>query len=154
VPHTRRPRVTGSTTDTALARALGIGAPTYQGPTGVAGVIQSDLATAGIPAVSLRVGIPHYLMSAEHPQSVVALQTHLAHVLGVPSPSTEAGRADEIARWRGLHDEAVEADPQLHMYVRVLEAEYDRRAEAEIPTADDLAAQFEQFLKEHRGDDG
>jgi hypothetical protein len=152
VPHTRVPRVTGSTTDSRLARALGIGAPTYQGPTGVAGVIQADLATAGVPAVSLRVGIPHYLMSAEHPQAVVALQTHLAHVLGVPAPSgpDDVERADEIARWRALQDEAIEADPQLQRYVRILEAEHDRRAEAEIPTADDLAAQFEQFLKEHR----
>ena len=152
VPHTRVPRVTGSTTDGGLARALGIGTPTYEGPTGVAGVIQADLADAGVPAISLRVGIPHYLMSAEHPQAVVALQTHLAHVLGVPVPSgpDDVDRADEISRWRALHDEAVEADPQLQRYVRILEAEYDRRAEAEIPSADDLAAQFEQFLKDHR----
>lgn len=156
VPHTRVPRVSGSTTDPALARALGIGAPSYQGPTGVAGVIHADLAAAGIPAVSLRVGIPHYLMSAEHPQAVVALQTHLAHVLGVPVPvvaPADGDRADEIARWRVLHDEAVEADPQLQRYVRVLEAEYDRRAEAEIPSADDLAAQFEQFLRDRNDDE-
>ncbi|HWL42862.1 MAG TPA: PAC2 family protein [Ilumatobacter sp.] len=155
VPHTRMPRVSGSTTDAALATALGIGAPTYQGPTGVAGVIHADLADAGIPAVSLRVGVPHYLMSAEHPQAVVALQAHLAHVLGVPVPTPtddDADRAGEIARWRALHDEAVEADPQLQRYVRVLEAEYDRRAEAEIPSADDLAAQFEQFLRDRTDD--
>lgn len=153
VPHTRVPRVTGSTTDARLARALGIGEPTYQGPTGVVGVIQADLAAVGVPAVSLRVGVPHYLMSAEHPQAVVALQTHLAHVLGVPVPAGPDNRADEIARWRALHDEAVEADPQLRRYVRVLELEYDRRAEAEIPSADDLAAQFEQFLRERNDDD-
>lgn len=156
VPHTRVPRVSGSTTDAGLARALGIGAPSYQGPTGVAGVIHAELAAAGVPAVSLRVGVPHYLMSAEHPQAVVALQTHLAHVLGVPVPTPaddEVDRADEIARWRSLHDEAVEADPQLQRYVRVLEAEYDRRAEAEIPSADDLGAQFEQFLRDRDADD-
>ena len=156
VPHTRVPRVAGSTTDAGLARALGIGAPSYQGPTGVAGIIHADLADAAIPAVSLRVGIPHYLMSAEHPQAVVALQTHLAHVLGVPVPEPDADeltRDEEIARWRTLHDEAVAADPQLQRYVRMLEAEYDRRAEAEIPSADDLAAQFEQFLRD-RNDDG
>ena len=157
VPHSRPPRVTGSTTDAALARALGIGAPTYQGPTGVAGVIQADLEAAGVPAVSLRVGVPHYLMGADHPQAVAALQAHLAHVLGVPLPGAVDGdndRADEIAHWRLTHDEVVEADPQLQRYVRMLEAEYDRRAEAEIPSADDLAAQFEQFLRDHRtGDD-
>jgi len=155
-PHTRQPRVTGSTTDPALARALGIGAPTYQGPTGVAGVLQAEFAAAGIPSVSLRVGVPHYLMGAEHPAAIAALQAHLAHVLGVPMPplpDDEPDREAEIARWRALHDEAVGADPQLERYVRMLELEYDRWAEAEIPSADDLAAQFEQFLNDHRPDD-
>lgn len=155
VPHTRTPLVTGSTTDADLARLLGIGQPTYQGMTGVVGVIQSDLADAGIPSVSLRVGIPHYLMNAEHPQAVAALQTHLAHVLNVPVPHDDDDAeesADEIARWRSLHDEVVEGDPQLQFYVRMLEQDFDRRAEAAIPSADDLGDQFEQFLRDQRPD--
>ena len=151
IPHTRKPLVTGSTTDPTLARVLGIGLPTYQGVTGVVGVIQSDLADAGIPSVSLRVGVPHYLMNAEHPQAVSALQTHLAHVLNVPVP-TDDDLADEIDRWRALHDEVVEGDVQLQFYVRMLEQEHDRRAEAAIPSADDLGAQFEQFLRDQRDD--
>lgn len=149
VPHTRTPLVTGSTTDADLARRLGIGQPSYQGVTGVVGVIQARLATAGIPSVSLRVGIPHYLMNAEHPAAMAALQTHLAHVLSVPVPD-DAGLADEIGRWRDLHDEVVEGDVQLQLYVRMLEQEHDRRAEAAIPTADDLGAQFEAFLRDQR----
>jgi hypothetical protein len=38
------------------------------------------------------------------------------------------------------------------MYVRMLEQEHDRRAEASIPSADDIGAEFEQFLREHRDD--
>jgi hypothetical protein len=38
------------------------------------------------------------------------------------------------------------------MYVAMLEAEFDRRAEAAIPTADDLGAQFETFLRDLRDD--
>ena len=96
VPHTRVPLVTGSTTDAELARRLGIGQPTYQGVTGMAGVMLADLAAAGVPSVSLRVGVPHYLMNAEHPQAVAALQTHLAHVLNVPVPADDgdAGERD------------------------------------------------------------
>ena len=149
VPHTRTPLVTGSTTDADLARRLGIGQPTYQGVTGVVGVIQSRLAADGIPSVSLRVGVPHYLMNAEHPSAMAALQTHLGHVLGVPVPDDVSLR-DEIARWRHLHDEVVEGDVQLQFYVRMLEQDYDRRAEAAIPTADDLGAQFEAFLRDQR----
>jgi hypothetical protein len=110
VPHTRRPFVTGSTTDPDLARVLGIGQPSYEGVTGVIGVIQADMAAAGVPSVSLRVGIPHYLMNAEHPQAVAALQAHLAHVLDVPSPDDVGHLGAEIDRWRALHDEVVGAD--------------------------------------------
>jgi hypothetical protein len=153
VPHTRTPQVTGSTTDGDLARRLGIGQPTYQGVTGVVGVIQSDLAAAGIPSVSLRVGIPHYLMNAEHPLAVGALQTHLAHVLSVEPPEQGAEFADEVRRWRGLHDEVANGDVQLQMYVKMLEHEADRRAEAAIPSAEDLGAQFENYLREQREED-
>lgn len=151
VPHTRTPLVTGSTTDADLAQRLGIGQPSYQGVTGVVGVVQSRLATEGIPSVSLRVGIPHYLMNAEHPAAMAALQTHLAHVLSVPPPD-EPGLRAEIARWRTLHDEVVDGDTQLQFYVRMLEQDHDRRAEAAIPTADDLGAQFEAFLRAQRDD--
>jgi hypothetical protein len=153
VPHTRRPRVTCSTTDADLARRLGIGQPTYQGMTGVVGVVQAALAGAGIPSVSLRVGIPHYLMNAEHPQAVAALQSHLAHVLNVPVPEADADVADEIARWRSLHDEVVEGDVQLQVYVKMLEQDHDRRAESQIPSADDLGAQFEAFLRDQRDEE-
>lgn len=153
VPHTRTPMVTGSTTDAELARRLGIGQPTYQGITGVVGVIQADLAEAGIPSVSLRVGVPHYLMNAEHPQAVAALQTHLSHVLNVPVPDDDGELAEEIGRWRSLHDEVVADDVQLQFYTRMLEQEHDRRAEAAIPSAEDLGAEFEQFLREQRNDD-
>ena len=153
VPHTRTPLVTGSTTDADLAQRLGIGQPSYQGVTGVVGVIQSDLAAAGIPSVSLRVGVPHYLINAEHPQAVAALQAHLSHVLNVPVPADDGELADEITRWRSLHDEVVEGDVQLQFYTRMLEQEHDRRAEAAIPSADDLGAEFEQFLRDQRDDD-
>jgi hypothetical protein len=149
VPHTRTPPVTGSTTNAELARRLGLSAPSYQGITGLAGALQTELDERGIPAVSLRVAIPHYLMNAEHPQAVASLQAHLGHVLGVP---IHDDLRDEIQRWRSLHDEVVEHDQQLGLYVRVLEQEFDRRAEAAIPSADDLGEQFEQFLRDQRDD--
>ncbi len=149
IPHTRRPPVTGSTSNPALAGALGLGAPSYQGITGVAGVLQAALEASDIPAVSLRVGIPHYLMNAEHPQATAALSRHLSHVLDVP---TRIDFSDQIDSWRDVHDEIIETDDQLRMYVRMLEAEFDRRAEAAIPTGDDLAAEFEKFLDDLRDD--
>jgi hypothetical protein len=150
VPHTRTPLVTGSTTNTVLAQALGLSQPSYQGVTGVAGVLQAALDERSIPAVSLRVGIPHYLANAEHPAAIAALYAHLGHVLSIPATQDHGV---EIERWRSLHDEVVDADPQLRLYVQMLEQEHDRRAEASIPSAEDLGAQFEQFLREQRPED-
>jgi hypothetical protein len=64
IPHSRTPPVTGSTANADLARRLGLVAPSYQGITGVVGVLQAELEARDIPSVSLRVGIPHYLMNA------------------------------------------------------------------------------------------
>jgi hypothetical protein len=52
-----------------------------------------------------------------------------------------------------LHDEAVAEDEQATAYVAMLEREYDQRAEAAIPSADDLGADFERFLRDQRDDE-
>ena len=46
------------------------------------------------------------------------------------------------------HDAAVEEDEQTQEYVQMLEQEYDRRNDTAIPTADDIGAAFERFLRE------
>ena len=151
IPHTRAPLVVGSTTNPSLLTALGLSPPRYQGITGLVGVLQERLDRAGIPAISLRVGVPHYLGNAQHPQSSIALLQHLHHVLGVPVHT--ARLSAEAARRRVLHDEAVAEDEQASAYVSMLEREYDQKAEEAIPSGDDLAAEFERFLREQRDDD-
>jgi proteasome assembly chaperone (PAC2) family protein len=151
VPHSRPPRVVGSSTNDGLVKALGLSRPQYQGVTGLVGVLQERLDRAGIPAVSLRVGVPHYLGNAKHPRSSAALLQHLEHVLGVPTG--HGGLTEEIERWGSLHDEAVAEDRQAADYVAMLEHEYDRRTEASLPTGDDLAAEFERFLRQQRDDE-
>jgi hypothetical protein len=91
--------------------------------------------------------VPHYLTNAEHPMATAALAHHLSHVLDVPA---DAELSDQIDSWRDVHDEIVAADEQLRMYATMLEAEFDRRAEAAIPSADDLGHEFEDFLRDLR----
>jgi len=150
VPHSRPPMVVGSSTNEGLVRALGLSRPQYQGVTGLVGVLQERLDRAAIPAISLRVGVPHYLGNAKHPQSSAALLRHLEHVLDVPTG--HATLAEDAMRWRGLHDEAVAEDDHAAAYVAMLEHDYDRRMEAAMPSGDDLAAEFERFLREQRPD--
>jgi proteasome assembly chaperone (PAC2) family protein len=151
VPHTRSPHVVGSSTNTALARRLGLSRPQYQGPTGVVGVIHERLEREGITAVSLRVGVPHYLANAQHPKSSAALLRHLEHVLGVPTAHGEM--YEEIQRWEELHDAAVEGDDQTLSYLTILEDEYDRRTEETAASGESLAAEFEKFLREQQDGD-
>jgi len=152
VPHTRTPVVTGSTTNSKLASKLGLSRPQYEGPTGVVGVLLERLEQERIPAVSLRVGVPHYLSSSEHPKSSAALLRHLERVLNVPTQ--HARLYEEIQRWTELHDAAVEEDEQTQEYVQMLEQEYDRQNDTAIPTADDLSEAFERFLREQDDQSG
>lgn len=151
VPHTRTPVVVASSNHTDLALRLGLSPPRYQGPTGVVGVLQERLERAGIPGISLRVPVPHYLVGASHPKCMAALLRHVEHVLAIPTGHDEL--AGEIDRWQQLHDSAVAEDPQARTFVTLLEGDYDRRTEAAIPSGDDLAAAFEAFLAEQRDDD-
>lgn len=151
VPHTRVPFVVGSTTNDDLASRLGLSRPQYQGPTGVAGVMLDALDRASIPSVSLRVGVPHYLMQAQHPKSAAALLQHLQHVLGIPTD--HANLVDEISRWQELHDAAVEGDPQASAYVSMLESRHDKLVERTMPSGEDLAAELEEFLRRQSDDD-
>ena len=151
-PHSRPPQVIGSSTNDALIAALGLSRPQYQGVTGLVGVLQERLDRRGIPAVSLRAGVPHYLGNAKHPQASAALLLHLEHVLGVPTG--HAALADEAARWAGVHEEAVADDTNLAAYVRMLERNHDRQMEAQVQSGDDIAAAFEQFLRDQRPDEG
>ena len=150
VPHTRVPFVVGSTTNGELAARLGLSRPQYQGPTGLAGVLLDALDRAGVPNVSLRVGVPHYLMNAQHPKSAAALLQHLQHVLGIPTD--HANLVDEIGRWQEMHDAAVEGDPQAMAYLSMLERRHDQLAEKSMPTGDDLAEELEQFLRDQNDD--
>jgi proteasome assembly chaperone (PAC2) family protein len=145
VPHTRVPLVVGSTTNEDLAMRLGLSRPQYQGPTGVAGVMLDALDRASIPSVSLRVGVPHYLMHAQHPKSAAALLQHLQHVLGIPTDHTNL--VDEMSRWQELHDAAVEGDPEASAYVKMLERRHDQLIEKTLASGDDLAAELEEFLR-------
>ena len=141
----------GSTTNASLARRLGLSRPQYQGPTGVVGVIQERLDREGITGVALRVGVPHYLSNAQHPKSSAALLRHLEHVLGVPT--SHGLMLEEIQRWEELHDAAVDGDEQTEHYVQMLEEEYDRRTEESVPSGEDLAREFERFLREEQDGD-
>jgi predicted ATP-grasp superfamily ATP-dependent carboligase len=151
VPHTRRPRVVGSTSSAAVAERLGLAMPTYQGATGVIGILLQRCDHAGLPAISLRVEVPHYLAAVPHPLATVAILERLEPVLDVPTGHQEL--ADDVNEWRRHHDQAVARDPEAVAYVERLEQAYDQRATEQLPSADELAAELEDFLRDEESDE-
>lgn len=147
VPHTRPLGVTGSTADPQLADALRLDQPSYEGPTGVVGVIQERLARDNMPAVSLRVRVPHYVSGSPNPKASRSLLERFERVSGLP---TRWSDLDEEARdWEGRVNRAMADDDDMIRYVGQLEERFDRQAASSLPNADDLAAEFERFLRQH-----
>lgn len=146
VPHTRPFSVTGSAVHPDLASRLNLSRPSYQGPTGVVGVINARLERSNIPVISLRVEVPHYVPGPPNPKATQALLRRLEQTTGV-----ETGYEDmdtDVTEWMGRVDQAVMADEESRDYVERLERQVDTDEEL-LPTGDDLAAELELFLREH-----
>ena len=136
-----RPRRTPSSRS-----ASGSHRPRYQGITGIVGTLQAALDHLGLPAISMQVGVPYYAAGAQNWKASAALLRNLEHVTGIP---TGHGLLHEqVAEWEQLVDEAVAENPEASGYLPQLEAEYDRQAAEQLPSSDDLAAEFERYLRE------
>ena len=150
VPHTRPPTITGSTTDAKLGKLLRLDQPSYQGPTGIVGALHQRLDAADIPAVSLRASVPHYVSGAPNPKASRALLERFERVTGLPTQWAKLDK--ETQEWESRVNEAMTDNDEIVQYVRVLEERYDTQAKSSLPTRDDLAAEFERFLRQHDND--
>ena len=150
VPHTRPPTITGSTTDAELGKLLRLDQPSYQGPTGIVGALHQRLDAADIPAVSLRASVPHYVSGAPNPKASRALLERFERVTGLPTHWAKLDK--ETLQWESQVNEAMTENDEIVQYVRALEQRYDTQAESSLPTSDDLAAEFERFLRQHDND--
>ncbi|MET0627088.1 MAG: PAC2 family protein [Acidimicrobiia bacterium] len=145
-PHTRMPMVHASSTNAELVSRFGLHRPRYQGITGIVGVLHAELDARHIPAISMQVGVPHYASATPNPKAAMALLQYLEHVTGIPTGHAELG--DEVTEWERMVDEAVAESSEGAVYLPQLEAHYDLQASAEIPSSDDLAAEFERYLRD------
>src|ERR1700755_449972 len=68
VPHTRPVSVTGLASDLGLVQRMDRQAPTYEGPTGITGVLHAACADAGLPSCSLWAAVPHYVAVVPNPK--------------------------------------------------------------------------------------
>ncbi|HEX5365749.1 MAG TPA: PAC2 family protein [Acidimicrobiales bacterium] len=146
VPHSRPVPVVGSVTDPALQERLGLQPSTYEGPTGVVGVLSAACDEAGLPSASLWAAVPTYVPSAPSPKAVLALLEHTAEMLGASLPSTDLEIAS--AAYERQVSELVEEDDETSDYVTQLEQRHDSQDPDDPLAARSLVEEVERFLRD------
>ncbi|WP_029287509.1 PAC2 family protein [Cellulomonas sp. HZM] len=144
VPHTRPIPVTATSDDTAARERWDLEPNTYEGPTGIVGVLQHAAAAKGLDALSLWAAVPHYVAHPPSPKATLALLHRIEELLGEPVPLGEL--PDDAAAWQSGVDELAGEDGDIGEYVRQLEEAKDT---ADLPEAsgEAIAQEFERYLR-------
>ena len=158
VPHTRPVRVSGTTDDRELAERLGLTESSYEGPTGIVGVLHDALRRDGIPTASFWAAVPHYVHQLPSPKAALALVERSAALLGAPVDSLELRTAAQD--YERQVSERIADDEDVAAYVASLEETTDSDWNEPVAgdglrlgSIDELAAEVERFLRDHpRGD--
>jgi predicted ATP-grasp superfamily ATP-dependent carboligase len=155
VPHTRPVTMTGFASDPSLVERLGLTPSSYEGPTGIVGVLHGACQDAGLPSASLWAGVPHYVAAAANPKAALALVRRVEGLIGVSVDVSDLEvAAADYERQVGL---AVQSDPDIQAFVERLEqAAESEEAEImpeDVPSGDMLAREFQRFLRQ-RGAEG
>lgn len=145
-PHTRALGVVGSATDPVLAERLGLGRPSYEGPTGLVGALHVHLHELGLAVISLRVSVPHYVTQSPNPEATRSLLARLELVTGIRTDHESFDTS--AAEWRAKVDAAVASDDEMRNYVQRLETLIDNSVDL-LPSGDELAAQLQAWLRDN-----
>ena len=154
VPHSRPVSVTAHASDPGLIQRLSLSPPTYEGPTGIVGILHAAFSDAGLPAASLWAAVPHYVAVAPNPKGALALLRRLESLVGVTVDATDL--EDAATEYETQVSRAVELDPDVQAFVERLERAADEESgrpdPGSLPSGDVLAREFQRFLRQ-RGDD-
>ncbi|MBA3298524.1 MAG: PAC2 family protein [Thermoleophilaceae bacterium] len=150
VPHTRPVSVTGIASEASLVDRLGFEATSYEGPTGITGVLHHACAAAGLPSVSLWASVPHYVAAAPNPKVALALVRAFEGAAGVMIDAAELESAAED--YERQVSAAVATDPEVTAFVERLESAMDEASDGQppenLPSADMIARDFQRFLRQ------
>ncbi len=161
VPHTRPVGTTSHATRPELI-TRNSWFDKVQVPGSAAGLLELRLGEAGHDAIGFAVHVPHYLAQSAYPAAAVAAMEAVTNATGLVLP------VDRLREAAAATDadiaEQVEGNDEVEKVVRALEQQYDAFAGAaerdnllaesqDMPTAEELGAQFERFLAEREGPD-
>ena len=153
VPHTRPVAVTGLASDASLISRLGLTSSSYEGPTGIVGILHAACQQAGLPSASLWAAVPHYIAATPNPKAALALVRKLEGLVGVAVDASELEVAS--ADYERQVNLAVQSDPDVQAFVEQLEQAASSEAgddPGSLPSGETIARDLQRFLRQ-RGDE-
>ena len=154
-PHTRPVRLaaTAPPGSAELLAQVGVVQGELEVPAGVLSALEVALGDAAVPTISLWARVPHYVSAMPFPMASVALVDGLAAMSGLQLDTAALRAAGDHAR--SQVDELIAGNPEHVAMVTKLEelidsSEGNALGLQEVPSADELAAELERFL---RGED-
>lgn len=148
-PHTRPIKIIATTSSLNISAQFGLEQSTYQGPTGIIGVLQDGCTKRGIESLSLWASVPHYAPNAPSPKASLALIQAIEEFLEITIP---LGELPELAEeWELSVTQLASEDSDIADYVKSLEASKDA---VDLPEAsgETIAKEFERYLRRHQED--
>lgn len=148
--HFERPvPVTGTAWDPQSAKRYGVTQSSYEGPTGITGLLHDAAVRAGIPAVSFWAGTPYYVSAPTWAPATVALLRRLEEVVEEPISVEDLARQADAAI--SIVRELVESDPAIREQLDAIAIEDDHVDEN---AGEQLAQDFERYLRRRDADPG
>jgi predicted ATP-grasp superfamily ATP-dependent carboligase len=151
VPHTRPVHLASSASTPELARRTAFVRGTLDVPAGVQAAIEREAADRGMEAIGIWAQVPHYAAAMPYPAASARLIEGLGEVADLHFPAGDLTRQAGTTRAR-LEELLADSDEHREL-VRQLELHVDQEVEddggeIELRSGDELAEEFERFLRE------
>lgn len=164
IPHTRPLGVTAHSTNKELIKDHQRWAGELQVPGSASSLIELRMAQHGHESIGFSVHVPHYLAQTDYPGAAETLLENVSEVTDLQLPLNALGEA--AARVKEQVDEHIAGNEEVQTVVHALERQYDAyvtaqeqqssllASEEDLPSGDELGAEFERFLAEQAQQDG
>ncbi|HSO70344.1 MAG TPA: PAC2 family protein [Arachnia sp.] len=156
VPHTRPVGMTAHATDSTLIGEVKSPFGRVQVPASIGALLELRLGQSGHRSAGFAVHVPHYLAASEFAEGALAALNAIVDLTGLNLPNDALVAKAEATR-RAIAAE-VEGNDEISAIVAALEQQYDAFVQgqhlpnlwaegSQIPSADQLGAEFENFLR-------
>lgn len=163
VPHTRPITMTAHASNSELITDHQPWVGEVQVPASVSNLLEYRLTQHGHDTVGFTVHVPHYLAQTAYPPAAEALLAEVGRTAALELPLVELTKAG--AEVHDKINEQVEGSAEVAQVVSALERQYDAFVAAQenrsllsrdedLPSGEELGAEFERFLAQQTGDEG